>query len=385
MKNFFDISIIWKKVNSKLTEKETDELQDWIGDKPERKDYAEKAYSYFKKGHKIKTEDINVTKAKRKVAFFVFVSPVIKKTFKVAAIFIGIVSVVFFLQLINKNNITSESIVKIEPGKAKATIVLSDGSRHYLDKENPRELNEKGAVILNSGNKLEYKTEPSSDISHLERLQTRYNTINIPRGGEFFLRLSDGTKVWMNSETTLTYPLQFGDTERKVELIGEACFEVEHNPEKPFKVEVAGQVIEVLGTTFNVNAYADESKTSTTLVEGSVKINLGGGQEDVLLKPGFQCEVNKADKSYLVSQVDIRKAIAWREGNYLFDDATLEEMILILSRWYDFTFNFENEDARQVHFNGKLKRTDKFEDILTIIENTNEVKFKVKERNVIIY
>jgi len=385
MKNIFDISVIWKKVNHELTEKESDELHDWLEDQPELKDYAEKASSYFKTGPKIKTKDIDVEKAKRKVVFSVFVRPKIQIAFKVVAIFVGIVSIVFFLQQTYIEKFTAKSTVQIEPGKAKATIVLSDGSRHYLDEENPRELTEKGTIIVNSGNKLDYKTESPSLALNLKRLKPRYNTINIPRGGEFFLQLSDGTKVWLNSETTLTYPLQFGDKERKVELIGEACFEVEHNPEKPFRVEIAGQVIEVLGTTFNVNAYADESKTSTTLVEGSVKINIGGGLEDVFLKPGTKCELNKTDQSYLVSEVDIRKVIAWRDGNYMFDDATVEEIMLILSRWYDFNFNFENEHARRLRFNGKLKRTEKFEDILTIIENTNEVKFKVKERNVIIY
>ncbi len=385
MKDFFDISIIWKKVNQELSEKEADNLLDWIGDEEDRKDYAEKSYSYFETGPKIKTADINVAKAKRKVSFLIFIKPKIIKAYKVAAVFVGIVSIVFVLHQISRNHLVAESSDRIEPGKAKATIVLSDGSRHYLDEENPQELNEKGAVILNSGNKLDYKTEPGSDSFHLERLRSRYNTIKIPRGGEFFLRLSDGTKVWLNSETTITYPLQFGDKERKVKLIGEACFEVEHNPEKPFKVEIERQVIEVLGTTFNVNAYADENKTSTTLVEGSVKVNLGGDQDDVLLTPGYQCEVNKMDKSYFVSQVDVRSVIAWRDGDYMFDNATLEEMMVKLSRWFDFNFDFKTDIARKLRFTGKLKRTDKFEDILTIIENTNEVKFKVNERNVIIY
>ncbi len=384
MKDFFDISIIWKKVNQKLSEKEANDLQNWARNSPERKDYAEKTYSYFKTGPKIKTSDINVAKAKRKVSFLIFTKPKITKAYKVVAVFVSIISIVFVLHQINRDNLIAESTVKIEPGKAKATIVLSDGSRHYLDEENPQELKEKGTVILNSGNKLDYKTEPTSDLLHAERLQSRYNTIKIPRGGEFFLSLSDGTKVWLNSETTITYPLQFGEKERKVQLIGEAYFEVEHNPEKPFKVEVEGQVIEVLGTSFNVNAYADENRTSTTLVKGSVRINLGVEKEDVLLTPGLQCEVNKMDKSYFVSQVSVRSVIAWKDGNYMFEDATLEEMILTLSRWYDFTFNFENAHVRQLRFSGKLKRTDKFEDILTIIENTNEMKFKVKEKNVII-
>jgi len=385
MKDFFDISIIWKKVNQKLSEKEANDLQNWARNSPERKDYAEKTYSYFKTGPKIKTTDINVEKAKRKVSYSVFVKPKLGRLYKVAVVFISIVSIVFVLQHINSNNMIAENSVKIEPGKAKATIVLSDGSRHYLDEENPQELKERGTVILNSGNKLDYKTEPTSDFLHAKRLQSRYNTIKIPRGGEFFLSLSDGTKVWCNSETTITYPLQFGEKERKVKLIGEAYFEVEHNPDKPFKVEIEGQVIEVLGTSFNVKAYADESKTSTTLVNGSVRIELDKELENVVITPGFQCEVNRMNKSYTVSHVDVRSVTAWKEGYYMFDDATLEEMMLTLSRWYDFTFNFKNDHVRQLRFSGKLKRTDRFEDILTIIENTNEMKFKVKEKNVIIY
>lgn len=385
MKDFFDISIIWKKVNQKVSKQETNAIEDWIEDKSDRRDYAEKTYSYFETGPKIKTADIDVAKARQKVSYSVFIKPKIIKAYKVAAVLIGLVSMVFFLQYIGSKNQVSEHKVKIEPGKAKATIVLSDGSRHYLDEENPQAINEKGAIILNSGKKLDYKTESTSNILHLKQLESRYNTIKIPRGGEFFLSLSDGTKVWLNSETTITYPIRFGDKERKVELVGEAYFEVEHNSEKPFKVEIEGQVIEVLGTTFNVNAYTDERKTFTTLVTGSVKIDLDKVQDEILLTPGSQCEVNNVDKSYSISQVDVRGAIAWVNGSYMFDGVTLEEMMVTLSRWYDFTFNFERDNVRRLSFNGKLKRTDNFEDILTIIENTNEVKFKVKERNVIIY
>ena len=385
MKKNLDIQIIWKKKYQKLTALEEEQLSDWMKDDQERADFYKNATSFFASGSKIRKENINVSKAKRKVWYKIFILPRLKSIYRVAAVVFLIVSLGAISMELYRNFQTRESAGAIKPCEAKATLILSDGSRHSLEKWENNELKEKGALIVNSGKELNYETLPTTNKLRQKDLSERFNTLKIPRGGEYILKLSDGTKVWLNSETVLTYPLQFDKNERKVELIGEAFFEVKHNPAKPFKVEIKGQVIEVLGTSFNVNAYPDKYYSATTLADGSVKVKINGTGNTVLLEPGFQCQVNKSDKNYSVSKVNVRKVIAWRYGNYMFEDETLENMISTLSRWYDFTYSFENEKSRQLKFTGKLKRTDKFEDILTIIENTNEVKFKVEEKRVIIY
>lgn len=385
MREFLDISTIWKQVNSRLTEEEENDLLDWVGSEKGRKEYVQKVHSYFENGPLITNEDIDTAKAKRKVTYELFVRRRLRKFYRVAAIFSAIVVVGLVWQHLGTHNQTSIDVKQIQRGRPRATLVLSDGSRHNLEFETSNDIKDKGHLILNSGKQLDYRTESTSSKKQIKKLTSRFNTLSIPRGGEYFLTLSDGTKVWLNSESILTYPLKFGSNERKVELIGEAFFDVTHDKDKPFRVKVNGQEIEVLGTTFNVNAYADKNEITTTLVSGLIKIDIKDTDEKVILNPGFQFQLNKAERLHSVSKVNTRLATAWLKGYYLFDDATLEEMILTLSRWYDFEFDFKEEQARTLRFSGKLKRTERFEDILTIIENTNEVKFEIIERNVIIY
>ncbi|KJF45373.1 FecR family protein [Draconibacterium sediminis] len=384
MTEYFDISIIWKKVHKITSTAEEEELTKWVNENTARKEYFQKKTNFFQYGSSIKPENIDVTKAKRKVSFRIFVIPKLRTFSKVAAVFVGIVAVTFFSQFYH--NIESSTVVEeIKPGTAKATLILSDGSSHNLEKPKNKQLEDQGSVIVNKGKEINYKDSSAKNKLQLKKLRTRYNSLIIPRGGEFVLTLSDGTKVWLNSESTLTYPLLFNNNERRVKLIGEAYFEVTHNPDSPFRIEVNSQVVEVLGTSFNVNAYPDKNATYTTLVEGSVKVNINETEESILLNPGFQCQVNKTDNQSAIIQVNVREVIAWKDGSYIFENESLEEIMSILSRWYDFSFSFENQQVCQLNFNGKLKRTEKFEDILTIIENTNEVKFKVEEKQVFIY
>uniref|UniRef100_UPI003216DD21 FecR family protein n=1 Tax=uncultured Draconibacterium sp. TaxID=1573823 RepID=UPI003216DD21 len=384
MKEYLDISIIWKKVHQRTSNAEEEELREWVNKNTARKEYFQKKTNFFLYGSSIKPEDIDVVKAKRKVSIRIFILPKLRTFSKVAAVFVGIIAVTFlFRQYLNIES--SAVIEKIEPGTAKATLVLSDGSSHNLEKQENKQLKDQGSVIINKGKEINYKDNSAKNKLQLKKLRAHDNSLIIPRGGEFLLTLSDGTKVWLNSETTLTYPLLFNKNERKVKLIGEAFFEVTRNPDSPFRIEVHDQVVEVLGTSFNINAYPDKNTTYTTLVEGSVKVNINETEESILLKPGFQCQVNKTNKQSAIIQVNVREVIAWKDGSYMFEDESLEEMMSILSRWYDFSFSFKNQQLRQLKFNGRLKRTDKFEDILTIIENTNEVKFKVEEKQVFIY
>ncbi|MGQ7868183.1 FecR family protein [Sunxiuqinia sp. sy24] len=385
MKDLFDIGIVWNKVHQIISAKEDEQLDAWINESSGNKDYYHKLFYFFKSGATYNDDEINVEKAKKKVTYRIFVVPKILRIGRVAAFFIGIVAAGFLLSEVIQFETVAEKNVRIDPGRTKATLILSDGSKHSLGESYSVELKENGTIISNSGSELSYEKEKSTNSHQAKSLKIEYNTLNIPRGGEFSLSLSDGTKVWLNSETILTYPLQFGEHERVVELIGEAYFEVKHNSEKPFRVKINGQIIEVLGTSFNISSYPDESESKTTLVNGSVRIRINESDENVVLEPGYQCVVNRFGHDYSIEEVSLRKVTAWKDGNYIFEEETLETMISVLSRWYDFTYLFKTNEARNLKFSGKLKRTDKFEDILTIIERTNEVKFKVDEKNVIIY
>ncbi|MCE4566409.1 FecR family protein [Maribellus sp. CM-23] len=385
MKNKLDVGIIWKKIHRQTNDLEEKELASWMKNHPERQEFYKKTSSYFETGSQIEIKDIDVSSAKKKIYFQLFILPKLRFFARGAAVFIGIAVIAFLFNEIQTKTISEKFVKRIEPGSSKATLILSDGSRHTLEEASNKKLKEKGTIIISSGKQLNYEALSSEKSEDLRQLTKRYNTLNIPRGGEFFLSLSDGTKVWLNAETRLSYPIQFEEKERKVELIGEAYFEVTPHNDRPFRIVTNGQVIEVLGTSFNVNAYPDEDLISTTLVEGSVKIKVDETGQDILLEPGFQCRIDKSNKTSAVSKVNVLNFIAWKDGDYVFDNETLEEMMSTLSRWYDFTYSFENNIPRQLRFDGKLKRTDKFEEILTIIENTNEVKFKIEEKNVIIY
>jgi ferric-dicitrate binding protein FerR (iron transport regulator) len=200
--------------------------------------------------------------------------------------------------------------------------------------------------------------------------------------------LSDGTQVWLNSETQLKYPKNFikGQT-REVELVyGEAYFNVspssKHNGDK-FKVLNASQHIEVLGTEFNIKAYTDETLVFTTLVEGKVTVNAEGTNQ--ILKPSEQARLNIETNSINVKLVDVYNEISWKEGIFTFEKMPLSDIVKVLSRWYDIDFVFENEKVKENRFNGSLRRDLKIEEILDAIKNFNKIKdYNIYDRTIVI-
>ena len=200
--------------------------------------------------------------------------------------------------------------------------------------------------------------------------------IVVPRGGEYQLILPDGTKVWLNSDSKLEFPNTFVGDERRVKLAGEAYFEVAKNKAKPFRVEVDRVEVVVLGTSFNIHAYDEAVKT--TLVEGAVKLNVAG--KAYSLSPGFEANVDQGGVRIVKS--DVYEQIAWKDGRFVFREKRLEEVMSILSRWYDFTYDCQSEELRQMTLTAKLRKFDRVEDIFDILKRTGRLDFATHGKNV---
>ena len=208
-----------------------------------------------------------------------------------------------------------------------------------------------------------------------------YNTLNVPKGAEFNLVLADGTQVWLNAESKLKYPVVFGSEERVVELEGEGFFKVSKDASRPFRVKTKSQVVEVLGTEFNVDAYPDEGYVYTTLVEGKVKVDAEG--KSLELVPGMQSVVG--GQEMYSRKVNTGDVVSWKNGMFVLEDKSLEEIMSKLARWYDFNIFYQNQAVKEITFKGKIPRYASFESILDILERTGEVKFKVSGQTVTVY
>lgn len=253
---------------------------------------------------------------------------------------------------------------------------LDDGTTMLVDSLKG-DFEEAGVLVKKAGEStLSYSVENLPPFTQLA-----YNTIEVPKGAEFDLILSDGTHVWLNADSKLKYPVTFENDKREVELEGEGYFKVTKDEKKPFRVVVKKQIVEVLGTEFNVDAYPEEKNTYTTLVSGKVKVDTDG--QTVILDPGMQSVVN--DEKMYIRKVNVAEVVSWRNGMFVLEDHTLEEIMSKLARWYDFTVFYQNTSLRGATFKGKIPRYASFESILNILEKTGEVKFSVKNKSVTVY
>jgi len=265
----------------------------------------------------------------------------------------------------------------IEIGTDKATLTLEDGSTIPL----AHGTQYSATNATSNGEQLIYTSAGDEAKDEL-----MYNTLTIPRGGQFYVKLIDGTEVWLNSESKLKYPTAFtkGETRRVELLYGEAYFEVSpssiHNGDA-FEVISRDQSINVLGTEFNVKAYREESSTYTTLVGGEVAIKTAG-QDQQLLQPNEQAVVREG-RFIRVENVDVEDIISWKDGQFAFKNLPLNEIMTVLSRWYDVSVVFENEDLKHIEFNGKLRKNLSIEEIMNTIKRTNNIDYKISDKSVI--
>ena len=274
----------------------------------------------------------------------------------------------------------------ILPGSNKAVLTLADGSDVILDQTSNGILGSQGNVSIKKsmGGKVSYVAAQNNTYTGNA---VAYNKIATPRGGQYQVDLADGTKVWLNAASTLKFPVTFSKAQRVVELTGEAYFEV--NPEPvagnrkvriPFLVKTRNQLVEVLGTHFNVNAYDDEPDIKTTLLKGSVKVVQSAAHQSVLLKPGQQSAVAG---NIAVADVDASQAIEWQKGYFLFDNETVESMMRKISRWYNIEVEFKG-NIRYRKFAGKISKFGNIVQILQVMEKTQVIHFEIEGRRVIV-
>lgn len=264
----------------------------------------------------------------------------------------------------------------ILPGSSQASIVLSDGQRLVLDgKVDSLLCVQEGLTIRQQAGTISYQAR--KDVQ-----EERFNLIDIPRGGEYCLELSDGTRVWLNSSSKLRYPENFVREERVVELSGEAYFEVAKNDRKPFIVKTGQQDIRVYGTAFNVYAYPGEKIQHTTLKEGRVSVSRKG--REYFLQPGQQARIDTLSPGIVIEKVRPEQYCSWLTGKIPLENERLEDILLRLARWYNVDFVFNDDQLKDLHFSGDLERYADFSEILRLIQMTTSVEFVIQGRQVIV-
>lgn len=272
-----------------------------------------------------------------------------------------------------------KEIPRLLAGKPQATLQLASGKTVYLTSDSPQSIEpEYGVEIQQDSGVIKYQV-----CEVLGKREEQYNIITVPRGGEFTLILSDGTRVWLNAETSLRYPVEFVGNERKVYLEGEAFFDVTCDKQKQFIVETEKAHVRVYGTAFNVYAYPDEEGVAATLVRGVIDLKERGSDHPIRLEPGEQGSLvgGKLTKR----EVDVDMYTAWIKGRMVFKSIRLGDMLKHLARWYDVDIMFAEERLKEVTFTGEVKKYDDFTEVLDVIESTQIVHFRIEDRIVIVY
>ena len=268
------------------------------------------------------------------------------------------------------------AVKDIAPGTDRAILTLANGNTIDIsDTKNGRIATQAGVEIDKTGNgQVKYETDSAAPSA------VDINTISVPRGGKYQVVLADGTKVWLNAASSLKFPTAFSGTERVVELTGEAYFDVAHNAKQPFKVKTAGQIVQDIGTQFNVNSYEDEDGAATTLVEGQVKIIDAKGQ--TLMRPGQQYLLKTNGTSQLKNDIDVDEVTAWKTGMFQFDNADIKTIMRQISRWYNVEVEYEgNLPASTYH--GRISRNSNVSTVLKILELSG-INFSLERGKIIV-
>lgn len=276
----------------------------------------------------------------------------------------------------------SEQSNPSQPDNNKVTLTLQDGKKILLNNLNNGEAVREQGLIISKLNKDQIVYQLDSTAHHDKTFKNASNTIQVPRGSKFKVTLIDGTNVWMNSESIITFSPNFSQQERKIEINGEAYFEVSPNKAKPFRVRTPQHEISVIGTRFNVTAYPEEKTNQTTLLEGIVKIQKG--EREILLAPGQQAETRLGEQAISIHTVDIEKVMAWKNGLFILDGQHLEQIMRQISRWYDVEIIYDGT-VPTVVLAGMISREEPLERLLHILEKAGKINFTMEENKVIVH
>ena len=308
--------------------------------------------------------------------------------YAVAAVLFLSLSYWFFERNLIGKTISEVAISEINPGGNKATLTLSDGRKINLDEAKT------GVLAKQNGIKI-FKTSDGQLVYEADNAMVKndvsgYNSIATPKAGQYQVNLPDGTKVWLNAMSSIRFPAIFSGDERRVEMTGEAYFEVaksrlSNHQMAHFLVVSKGQVIQVTGTHFNVNAYQDEPAVTTTLLEGSVNISQtkGSKRAKVRLKPGEQSVVGEAEK-ISIRKIDPEEAVAWKDGYFRYNKTDITEIMRQMSRWYDIEVRYEDKTLPVDRFTGFVSRGVTLSNALKMLEEGGGVKFRIEGKNVFV-
>ena len=373
------IQLMHLYLSGAINDEEKQELQQWLDASLKNKALFDRVKNNRHFGSKYKAfKSINHDAAFERFEKRVGVKSHVRYSWlKYAAIFLLPLSLgVFLLLNTTKTKIEVPIMAKIVPGEAKATLVLADGQFVNLQKDSVWDITvSPGASATSSRQGIDY-----SKVNVKEK-SVRYNTLKTPRGGEFNITLSDGSVVHLNSATELKYPVVFDEEKREVHVSGEAYFEVKKEEKRPFYVVVDGMRIRVYGTSFNVNTQR-EGFVQTVLVEGSVGIMAEGMDEECRMSPSQLAEYNKERSLIEVKEVDVESYVAWKDGFFVFEDESLEQIMNTLSLWYDVDVFYVNPQLKGLHFTGHMRRYDQIDNILKAIGSAVGVTFSVKDRSI---
>ncbi|TRX63313.1 FecR family protein [Carboxylicivirga sp. M1479] len=371
--------LIGRNQSGKATDKELDSFSDWLkkseanqvryNDIVKEDNIKNSFEKYSKYDSQAKWESIEpkLSPKGRRIQLKTFI-----KYAAAIALPLLITTTVFLLNKNGDNRSELASKAEVQnTQKETVLLTLADGSQ--VDVNNLKQ----DFITESNGVKIENRTDDvlayNNNEDPIEEIM--YNTLEVPIGGRYSIVLSDGTKVWLNSKSSLKFPVQFGRESREVHLHGEGYFEVAKNENSPFKVHTSKGLVEVLGTEFNVSDYYDDDFSAVTLVEGAVRV--ANNKEAVILKPGEQSLIFDANKHIVSQKVDPDFYISWTMGVFEFDNQKLDYILRKLSRWYDVSIVYDEKIIKELRFTGAIESEDDIEVILNRIEHASGVYFEI--------
>ena len=391
--NYHIADLIARKIKGIISPGEQEELDHWIKEDPENQLVYTRASDPKKQLDKLEIYGLfNKEKAWSGLENKLFETKTIRftpqKIFRYAAAIMLplLIAGGFAYRYLNRS--APQTIAEIDtvfqPGSQKAVLILADGGKVELNEGMAVADLQEGDARISIRNKLLSYTSTDQESMETEII---YNELKTPRGGGYKLQLADGTEVWLNAGSSIRFPVSFTEESRQVYLEGEAYFEVSHDG-SPFTVSTANMDVRVLGTSFNISAYADEPLLKTTLVEGKVRVELKN-QEDsplnsLVLSPDQQAILNRSESVLSAVEVNASLYTSWMQGKLEFHNESLDQVMLRLARWYDFEYEFENPEAKAFHFSARLNNGENISTIIEMLEMTTDVKFELRDQKIVV-
>lgn len=380
---------IAEDIGGTIQPEEKEQLERWLKQDPQHPEIYSRIAGRLEKGEELKSYRYTPLvksdweKVKKQVCSHSVRKKIRISFYRYAAIAVLLVGVgLAFFHLKPRTsvmgNMSKVGQTSIQAGSSKAVLTLASGEKVMLEEITSDSIHADGILIEKKNGRLSY--QPASGQ---ENEQEIFNVIDIPHGGEYRLTLSDGTKVWLNSATELKYPVKFIGGERVVHIRGEAYFEVAHNPHKPFVVKTGNQMeVKVLGTHFNVSAYEEDETIATTLAEGKVLVT--DGKHAMGLIPNQQAVFEKTTGQFTRRDVDAYPYFSWKDGKFIFENETLENIMERVSRWYNVEVFFKGNAARELRFSGDLEKYDDFSTLVRMLEKVSRIRIEIKDKAVFI-